>query len=220
MIRKQFILKKKDILIYAGTALAISLFFVILFGVTATGLREEQVMDLVGTGITSLLIMLVHIIMGVNSFCMEFNLAVAMGQRRKNFTAGYFAIAVLELLAMLFVVLLVNVITGLFMGRTAFSYFWWLLLMLVLAVGAAIFEIFVASFFMRFGKKVIVIFWLLYMLFFVSSDRVVGCLDENEAARSLLEQLFRPQYLVGIVVVLLVGLTAAAWHYLKKQQVN
>lgn len=125
----------------------------------------------VGTGMAVVFFFFLHLFGIAISFMQEFNVAVSMGATRKSFVASYalfnlLEIAVLELEVILFG-WFEKLLIGVFFPHTAMElditvFFTWKYLLGVM-LGFTILELFAGAVILKYGMKVLWVFWALWM---------------------------------------------------------
>ena len=167
-------------------------------------------------------------------FLREFNLAVSMGQTRKNFVWCYEVVSILE------VVVLVGLLRG-FVAIEEWLYHWllpeavflvngtmifrWKIILGVLLLAAAV-QMLIQALLLRYGIKIYIGIWFLWMLFAYTPRMIER--DSLLAKKGMalvkwagqVSAQFGGSIWIGIGLAAICILGGTAWGFLRKQQVT
>lgn len=222
--------RKAELLQCIGFLAAAYLLGLVILGIVMNVAKGEGSAT-VGTGMAVVFFFFLHLFGIAISFMQEFNVAVSMGATRKSFVASYalfnlLEIAVLELEVILFG-WFEKLLIGVFFPHTAMElditvFFTWKYLLGVM-LGFTILELFAGAVILKYGMKVLWLFWALWMAACLLPVRIA----HNEKIMGKLTELglffggkITPQGIAAALIVLAILVAGITWKILRRQRVT
>lgn len=235
-IKKQICLRWDEMLLVLVMEAGMFLLGEILLGFVVYGLGEKESVFPLGTLMALLVPAFVMMFLGMSSLPFHFNISVSMGTPRRYVVPAMLVTSLfIDVAAAWATYLFYSLEKGIFQIAYAgievetdlgFVFQWKYILpvcLLVVALNAL-----TGAMFLKFGKKVFTIFWILWMVVFIGGPRMMHLLDDHtkknaflSVCRKIVDLLdFSERGILTAAVCLAVVLAAAAWMVLRRQQVE
>lgn len=235
-IKKQFFMRWDEMVLIPVLEAGLFLFGELILVFAVRGMGETDSIFPLGTLMALTVPVFIMLFLGMGSLPLYFNLLVGMGMTRKRLIPMIFGFSFLKnIIGMWIAYLFYHLETWMF--RSAYAgirneldlrfVFQWKYIIPVGMVVVAL-DVLMGALWLKYGKKALTIFWILWMAIFIGGPRIVRMLNHGKEGVFLnvcrkIADLFSGCSESGIIILVIAvsaGLIVVAYSILCKQQVD